>query len=300
MQKITPNLWCRGNAREMADFYTSIFPGSKITGGSKYPESEEDGLADFQRELAGKDLTIDMMLAGHDFTLINAGPEFTPTPANSTFVNFNTKEDPEAREHLDQVWAKLAEGGEVLMELGKYPFSEYYGWVQDKYGYSWQLMVLEPQGEFTCIVPSLLFSGRVQNKAQEAINFYVSVFKDARVGYVMKYEEDTGPAKAGESVAYGDMELAPGEWMSAMDNGTDQEQHFSEAVSYSVVCKDQDEIDYFWGKLSSVPEFEQCGWCKDKYGVSWQIVPENMGELMKKPDAYKIMMEQHKIIIAEY
>lgn len=300
MQKITPNFWCDHNVREMADFYVSVFPGSEITGGTKYPASQEEGLADFQLDLAGKDLTIDLKLAGHNFTFINAGSEFKPTPANSTFVNFNAKEDSEAREHLKQVWDKLSEGGTALMELGEYPFSEYYGWIQDKYGYSWQLMLLKPQGEFTCMIPSLLFSGDVQNKAQEALEYYVSVFDGARAGYVMHYEQDMGPVKAGSSVSYGDMELAPGEWFAVMDNGTDQGHAFTEAVSYSVVCKDQAEIDHFWEKLSAVPESEQCGWCKDKYGVSWQIVPENMEELMSKPDAFKTMMNQHKIIISEY
>lgn len=136
----------------MAEFYVSVFPDGEITGGSKYPASPEEGLADFQLDLAGKDLTVDIRLAGQDFTLINAGPEFS----------------------------------------------------------------------------------------------------------------------------------------------------FTEAISLAVTCKDQDEIDYYWSKLSAVPESEQCGWCKDKYGLSWQIVPENMEELMQKPDAFKTMMNQHKIVIAEY
>lgn len=299
-QKITPNLWFDGNAREAVEFYTSVFPGSEITGGSNYPESQANGLADFQLDLAGKDLTIEFRLAGHHFVAINAGPEFKPTPANSVFVNFNMSEDPQARQHLDEVWAKLADGGSVIMKLGAYPFSDYYGWVQDKYGYSWQLMAFEPKGTFTCMVPSLLFSGPVQNKAQAAVDYYVSVFEGARVGYLSPYQQDTGPAKAGSSLSYGDMELAPGEWFSVMDSGIEQEVTFNEAVSYSIVCKDQAEIDYFWSKLSAHPENEQCGWCKDKFGVSWQIVPENIGTLMQKPDAFKTMMNQHKIVIAEY
>ena len=152
MQKIVPNLWFNGNAREAAEYYVSVFPNSKITGDSKYPASSEDGLADFQLELAGKDLTVEFELNGEAFTAINAGPEFK----------------------------------------------------------------------------------------------------------------------------------------------------FNEAVSFAVACKDQEEIDYFWSKLSSVPESEQCGWCKDKYGVSWQIVPANMEELMKKPGAFKTLMDQHKIVISEY
>jgi predicted 3-demethylubiquinone-9 3-methyltransferase (glyoxalase superfamily) len=76
---------------------------------------------------------------------------------------------------------------------------------------------------------------------------------------------------------------------------------FNEAVSFTVTCKDQDEIDYYWDKLSKVPESEQCGWCKDQFGVSWQIVPENMSELLAKgPAAIQTLMKQKKIVVAEY
>lgn len=75
---------------------------------------------------------------------------------------------------------------------------------------------------------------------------------------------------------------------------------FNEAISFSVSCKDQAEIDYFWSKLSHVPEAEQCGWCKDQFGLSWQIVPENMGECMATTGAFPKLMEMHKIIIADF
>lgn len=152
MQKVTPNLWFDGNAREAADFYVSIFPDSKIVATTYYPNSSEEGLADFQLDMAGKVLTVDFKLGEQLYTAINAGPEFM----------------------------------------------------------------------------------------------------------------------------------------------------FSEAISFAVACKDQDEIDYYWSKLSSKPEAEICGWCKDKYGLSWQIVPENMGELMEKPGAYAKMMQMSKIVIAEF
>lgn len=152
MQKITPNLWFDGNAKEAVDYYVSVFPDGKIINVVNYPNSAEEGLADFQLELAGKVLTVEFELGGTQFVAINAGPEFT----------------------------------------------------------------------------------------------------------------------------------------------------FNEAVSFSVPCKDQAEIDYYWEKLSAVPEAEQCGWCKDKYGLSWQIVPEDMNELMQKPDAFKTLMKQHKIVIADY
>jgi predicted 3-demethylubiquinone-9 3-methyltransferase (glyoxalase superfamily) len=152
MQKITPNLWFNGNAKEAVDFYTSVFEDSKIVSTEYYPETTEQGLAEFQKDLAGKVLAIEFELNGVRFTAINAGPEF----------------------------------------------------------------------------------------------------------------------------------------------------QFSEAVSFAISCEDQTEIDYFWGKLSNVPEAEQCGWCKDKYGLSWQVIPSNMGELMRKPDAFKTLMQQKKIVIGEY
>ena len=151
-QKIVPNLWFDGNAAEAADYYVFVFPDGKIVSTEYYPKTAEEGLADFQQQLAGKVLTVEFEIFGTRFVAINAGPEFT----------------------------------------------------------------------------------------------------------------------------------------------------FSEAVSFAVPCKDQAEIDYFWEKLSARPESEQCGWCKDTFGLSWQIVPENMEELMKKPNAFKTLMQQHKIIIAEY
>jgi predicted 3-demethylubiquinone-9 3-methyltransferase (glyoxalase superfamily) len=149
MQKIVPNLWFAGNAREAVEFYCSVFKDGKINGTSYYPK---EGLADFQQAFAGKVLTVDFELNGQQFTAINAGDEFT----------------------------------------------------------------------------------------------------------------------------------------------------FTEAVSFAVFCKDQQEIDYYWTKLSTNPKAEQCGWCKDKYGLSWQIVPANMEELMKKPGAFEVLMNQKKIIIDEY
>ncbi len=152
MKNITPNLWFDGNAKEAVDYYVSVFPDSKIVSIEYYPGSKEEGLADFQEQLAGKVLTIEFELGGNKFVAINAGPEFK----------------------------------------------------------------------------------------------------------------------------------------------------FTEAVSFSVPCKDQEEIDYYWEKLSKTPESEQCGWCKDQYGLSWQIVPENTAELMKRPKAFAKLMKMHKIVIADF
>lgn len=301
-QKITPNLWFNKNAREAADFYVAAFaafPDSEIISTEYYPNSAEEGLADFQLDLAGKELTVNFRLGNLQFTAINAGPEFTPNPSISFMLNFDPSRDDHALENLNTLWERLADSGEVLMPLDAYPFSKRYGWVKDRYGLTWQLILTDPEGEpRPFIIPSLMFSQQNTNQAEEAINFYTSIFEDSKIGLIARYEENTGPAKAG-SIMFADFMLAQ-QWFAAMDSGVEQNFTFNEAVSLSVICKDQEEIDYFWEKLSVVPEAEQCGWCKDKYGVSWQIVPENMGELMEKPDAFAKLMQMKKIVIADF
>lgn len=298
-QKIVPNLWCNNNAKEVAEFYGAVFPNSSVHAVTNYPKTAEEGLADFQASMAGEILTIDFSLAGYEFTAINAGPEFVPTPANSFMVNFDPGRDDNARMQLEVLWKKLSEDGVVLMPLQKYDFSEYYGWVQDKHGVSWQLILTKPEGdERPFIIPSLLFGGPHQNRAAEARAYYLDVFRNSRAGSLVLYEADAAPVRKGD-VMFSDFQLE-GQWFVAMDSGVEQGITFTEAVSYSIACEDQAEIDYYWSKLSAHPANEQCGWCKDRFGVSWQIVPATMGELMQKPGAYKTMMNQKKIIIAEY
>jgi len=214
-------------------------------------------------------------------------------------INFDPLIDDQAREHLDRLWQLLREGGEVLMPLDAYPFSQRYGWVKDRYGLTWQVILTDPGGEpRPFIIPSLLFTNKHTNQAEEAIHFYLSVFKNTQLGTLAVYSEDIGPAKKG-SLMFADFMLE-NQWFAAADSGIEHDFSFNEAVSFSVNCKDQAEIDYYWEKLSSDPEFEQCGWCKDKYGVSWQIVPENINELMERPDAYAHMMDMKKLILKDF
>jgi len=297
-QKITPNLWFDG-AKEAVDFYLDAFPGSKIVNTIYYPNSPEEGLADFQLEYAGKELGIDFEIAGQRFTAINAGPMFKFNPSISFMVNFDPSRDEQARENLDKLWEKLLNGGEVLMELGEYPYSKRYGWVKDRFGLTWQLILTDPEGDpRPFIIPSLMFAGKNTNHAEEAANYYVSVFKNAKLGEVARYPEASGPANAG-SIMFADLMLES-QWFAVMDSGVEQDFTFNEAVSFAVECEDQTEIDELWSKLSKVPESEQCGWCKDQYGVSWQIIPKNMNQLMEKPGAYVKMMEMKKLVIADF
>lgn len=298
-QKITPNLWFNGNAREAVDFYTSTFPDSKVIATQYYPKSAEEGLADFQKDMAGEELLTEFDLSGMRFGAINAGPEFQFNQSISFILNFDPSQDEQAQRRLDGLWQKLIEGGEALIPLNAYPFSKRYGWVRDRYGLTWQLILTDPEGEpRPFIVPSLMFAGQNTNRAEEAINFYLSVFPGGKQGMLARYGEETGPATA-KALAYADFTLA-GQWFAAMDSGVEQDVAFNEAISLSVACKDQAEIDALWEKLSSVPEAEQCGWCKDKYGVSWQIVPQNMDELMQRPNAYAHLMQMKRLVIADF
>ena len=296
-QKITPNLWFNRNAKEAIDFYTSVFKDSKILNTLNYPA---EGLADFQKEFAGQPVAIDFELMGYRFTAINAGSEFVPNPSISFMVNFDPARDLDAETHIKELWKRLSEGGKILMSFQTYKFSKLYGWVEDKYGISWQLILTDSQGEpKSNIIPALLFVTDECESAEAATEFYFSIFKNTKRGQMARYPKGIGSTKEG-SVMFSDFTLE-GQWFVAMDGSIkDHKFKFNEAVSLSIACKDQTEIDYYYDKLSHVPESEVCGWCKDKYGVSWQVAPENAAALLQKPGAWQNMMKMKKIIIADY
>ncbi|MBP7005726.1 VOC family protein [Patescibacteria group bacterium] len=273
MKNIVPHLWFDKEARESAAFYVSIFPESKITQIQTIygtPSGDCDILA--------------FELWGQPFASISAGPLFKINPSVSFMVNFDPSQDSQAATRIDEIWNKLADGGKALMPIGEYPFSKRYGWIEDKYGVSWQLILTNPEGEpRPTIMPALLFTQTANGKAEEATNYYLSVFKDAKRGTLAHYPPNAGPDQAG-NVSFTDFCLNK-QWFVAMDGGNAHAFTFTEAVSFIVECDSQEEIDYFWQALSAVPAAEQCGWVKDKYGISWQIVPANMDELMKGEDA---------------
>lgn len=289
-QIITPHLWYDTQAKEAAEFYVSVFGR----------DSEFKDLATLHDTPSGSADVVSFTVWGYDFMAISAGPQFKFNPAISFMVNFDPSQDEDARQRIDQVWARLSEGGQVLMPLGSYPFSEHYGWLEDKYGLSWQLIYTNPEGdERPLIIPSLMFVGDQCGKAEEATDFYLSVFKDAKRGAIARYPAGMEPEEEG-TIMFTDFKLE-GQWFAAMDSAQQHNFAFNEAVSLMVNCQDQQEIDYYWDRLSAVPEAEQCGWVKDKYGVSWQIVPANMGQLMSKnPEkTTPAMLAMKKIIIAD-
>ena len=298
-QKIIPNIWFNGDAEEAGEFYTSVFDGATSIVGAHYP----DELPDWQASFAGKVLTVDLVIDNFLLTLINAGDEFRPNPSISFMLNFDPlffgRDTDAARTRLDAVWAGLSEGGRVLMDLGEYPFSRRYGWVEDRFGVSWQVILTDPDGPpQPFVIPQLMFGGDAQGRGREAVEFYTSLFAEAGVDMIAPYPEDTGPAKK-DDVMFGSFRLA-GQAFAFMDSGVAQDSSFTPGISFEVRCADQAEIDRYWDALSAVPEAEQCGWLADRFGVSWQIVPENMGELMDRPGSYEAMLEMGKLVIADF
>lgn len=296
MQRIVPSLWFDHNALEAAEFYVEALPRTRVSGVQYYPT---EGLPDWQAEFSGQVLTVEFDVDGYRFVGINAGPEFPITPALSFMLNFDPSRDEAAREQLDATWAALLDGGAELMPLQEYGFSPHYGWVRDRYGVNWQLMLTNPEGEpRPFVVPSLMFGGPVQNRAAEAIDRYAAVFPDSRVGTVVRYGTPTGPVGA-DAVMFGEVELL-GQWFAFMDSAVEQGESFTSGVSLMVECADQATIDHYWSALSEVPEAEQCGWCVDRFGVSWQVVPANLGALMSSPEAYHALMSMKKIDLSAF
>jgi predicted 3-demethylubiquinone-9 3-methyltransferase (glyoxalase superfamily) len=269
MQKITPHLWFDKEAQEAAELYTSLFKDSKI-----------ENIAQIHDTPSGTADIVTIQLAGQRFMLLNAGPIFKFTPAVSFLIACQTKEE------VEELWGVLFKGGTALMELGEYPFSAKYGWLQDKFGLSWQIMFMGDLPSKQKITPTIMFVGDVCGKAEEAMNFYTSIFQNSKVGGMMRYAEGEGPDKAG-TIKHAAFTLE-GQEFAAMDSAHEHHFTFSEAISFIVNCETQEEIDYFWEKLSAVPEAEQCGWLKDKFGLSWQIVPTAMDQMMASKDEEKL------------
>ena len=270
MQKITPHLWFDNQAREAADFYVAAFGKN----------SEIKNINTLYNTPSGTVDIVSFDLMGQEFMSISAGPLFKFNPSISFSVACKTKEE------VEELWEKLVKDGQVLMELGTYPFSEKYGWLQDKYGLSWQLILMGNADIKQKITPAMLFVGNVCGKAEEAINFYVSIFRHSKVGGISRYAKGQEPDKEG-TIAHAFFTLENQEF-TAMDSAHEHKFQFNEAISFIVNCKDQEEIDYYWNKLSADPASEQCGWLKDKFGVSWQIVPVDMNEMLASTDSEKV------------
>lgn len=268
---IVPCLWFDDQAEEAAAFYTKTFPGGRVAAVSRYPESFDNPAG----KPRGSVMTVELEVAGQRFTALNGGPLFAINPSVSFFVHVTTADE------ATRLFSALADGGTVLMPIDAYPWSERYGWVQDRLGVSWQVIAGRPAPAGATVVPCLMFTGARAGRAADAMQAYAGAFPDGRVVDAALYEAGEGPTG---SVKHGRFVLA-GQDMIAMDSHLEHGFGFTEAVSLQVMCEDQAEVDRYWAALSESGEPGPCGWLKDRFGLSWQVVPRGIAEWMASPDA---------------
>lgn len=249
-----PCLWFDGKVKEAAEFYCSVFENAKITSGSP--------------------MVVNFESAGQQFMCLNGGPQFTINPSISFYVVYENEIE------INAAWEKLVEGGQILMPFDKYDWSKKYGWLQDKFGVSWQLSLGKMEDVGQKFTPSFMFTQKQAGNAEKAIEFYTSIFDYSTVIGIMRYTEEDPDTEG--TIKHAQFKLNNQVFM-AMDSSLSHNFGFNEAVSLVCECDTQEEIDYFWEKLSVVPEAEQCGWLKDQFGISWQIIPSILKKLMSDP-----------------
>jgi len=254
-------LWFDKEALEAVEGYVALFRGSSIHNVTVVPGTP-----------SGDTVVVDFQLANLRFQAISAGPFFSLNPAISLMVACETVEE------VDFLHAHLSVGGTELMALGEYAFSKRYAWIQDKYGLNWQLFFHEDNGAIPKIRPALMFSGVACGKAEQALEFYTSVFPYSSIGRISRYDgQEANDIRAVIDYAEANLDEVP---ILLMDHGMGGDFTFNEAFSLVIPCENQAEVDFYWEKLSFVPEAEQCGWLKDRFGVSWQVVPTMMMNAM--------------------
>jgi predicted 3-demethylubiquinone-9 3-methyltransferase (glyoxalase superfamily) len=276
-QKIVPNLWFDLQSEDAIKFYGSIFHSvetGQITRASK-AGFEIHGIPE------GTVMTVEFEIEGTKFIAINGGPLFKFNPSISFLVACSTKNE------VDILWQKLSDKGSVLMAIDTYSFSERYGWIQDKYGISWQLMFRDNQGIKQKITPTLMFTGEQWGKAETAVNYYINIFSNSAIDHVMRYENNEEPDREG-TVKHSGFTLE-GIDFAAMDSARVHDITFNEAISFMVECDTQKEIDYYWDRLIEDGGKEgNCGWLKDKFGISWQVTPRVLREMLLDPEKGKV------------
>jgi predicted 3-demethylubiquinone-9 3-methyltransferase (glyoxalase superfamily) len=289
-QKITPFLWFDSNAEEAVKFYSTVFTNTKTKTITRYSDagSRASGMQ------KGSVMTISFQIEGYEIVAINGGPFLKINPSLSFFVNCQSTDE------IDTLWNKLSKNGNVMMPLDNYPFAEKYGWIQDQFGVSWQLIIQDRQQKIT---PCLMFSGTHHLMAEKAIQFYTALFKNSGIIELVRYGSDVGPEGA---IVHCKFSLEGQEFV-AMDSHEYMPVDFTPGVSMVVNCDNQKEIDYYWDKLAEGGDenAQQCGWLQDQFGFSWQVVPPFWADLMQDGDPSKAeramaaVLKMKKIIIDE-
>jgi len=257
---IFPCLWYDGDAKESADFYCQVFGGTITT---------------------DTPVVLNIELFGQKLMLLNGGHQFKKNASVSFMVLCETEEE------VEKYWSPLSENGLVLMELGEYPWSKKYGWVRDRFGVTWQVYLGEKQGEQK-IIPTLMFIHKNNGKAMEAMELYTEVFPNSKIGNVLKYGDGVGNEshEIPENVQNAHFEIDDYSFF-CMDNSYDHEFDFNEGISIVVMTDNQEQTDHLWNSLTKDGGRESmCGWLKDKFGMSWQIVPKKLVVILDLEEAY--------------
>ena len=270
-QELSTCLWFDNKAKEAFQFYKDVFGDVEL--------------------LSENPMAVVYKIYGRKFMNFNGGPEYSINPSISFFISAANQEE------IEVFWNKLSNGGNIMMPLNKYPWSEQYGWCADQYGVNWQLMLGH---ESSCkIMPHMMFVGQNAGKTEEAINFYANIFDKNKIVAISRYEEGE-PDQTG-FIKYSQFELQ-GLPFGAMDSSANHQFNFNEAVSFVITVDTQDEIDHYWNKLLEGGKGGKCGWIKDKYGISWQVVPSILGKMMTNPEtapkATYAFLQMSKFIIA--
>ncbi len=264
MQKITPFLWFEKNMKEITDFYISVFPGTKIKSNGEIDNTP-----------SGTVQTASLEIFGMNFNLMTAGPYLPFNPTVSFIISCENPKE------ADTLWSKLSGTGKILMELSAYPFAEKYGWVQDKYGVSWQIMFSSTMKSAQKILPTLMFAGDVCGRAEEATTFYTSVFHNSAIDYSLKYDGSEPVDDKRAKIKHAGITIE-NLHISLMDSSKKSPLSFQQAVSFVISCDTQEEVDYYWEKLTAGGKEVQCGWLNDKFGLPWQVVPAAMDRMMNE------------------
>ncbi len=265
-------LWFDGKAKEAAHYYKDVFGEVVI--------------------LSENPMAVVYNIYGRRFMNLNGGPGYPINPSISFFISVDTEAE------MDAIWEKLIMDGKILMPLNKYPWSEKYGWCADRYGVNWQLML--GHKSLTKVMPNLLFTGSQNGNAKQAIQYYSSLFTNSNTIQIDTYQK--GEQDVEGNIKYAQFELDNLSF-GAMDSSAPHQFSFNEGVSFIITVNTQEEIDYYWNYLLSEGAPGRCGWLKDKFGVSWQIVPSVLGKLMTNPatapKATYAFLQMSKFIIAD-
>ena len=204
---------------------------------------------------------------------LNGGPKFNINSSISYYVYCSNENE------ISRLFKALSEDGNVLMPLDRYDWSEQYAWVSDKYGVNWQLDI-DSLNSNQKIVPALIFGNEKMTQVKNAVLHYTGIFENSKILLEAPYPESANHPDG--TLLFAQYKLNDF-IMNSMSSPIKRDSDFSEANSFVVECDSQQEIDYYWEKLGHEGRYSMCGWLADKYGVSWQIVPAILPELMADP-----------------